>query len=259
MTAMTLYPSGLPVLGARAVTCHVWLSRGLSRPERHLGLLDEAERSRAAEFLVEQELGLFVTGRVLARAALGMLTGLPATEVVLYTRCPGCGGSHGKPRPVGAATGWELSISHSASLVAVALTHGHPVGVDVERYVAPAEPGIPVEYEMVLTPVERVAVEALASERQAAACLTLWTRKEAVLKATGEGLNRPMDSLTISPAGQSPAVVAWADDDSGARPRLAMVDLPRVDGCLGALAVLGADAVALILGSGADMLAERMR
>ncbi|MCL9794975.1 4'-phosphopantetheinyl transferase family protein [Frankia sp. AgKG'84/4] len=256
---MSLPARALPFVGARAVTCHVWLSRRLSCPERYLGLLDDAEQSRAAEFLREQELGLFVTGRVLARAALGLLAGIPASDVALHTRCPGCGGSHGKPTPVGAAAGWELSISHSVSLVAVAVTHGHPLGVDVERYVAPAEPGIPVEYEMVLTPAERSAVESLASDRQAGACLTLWTRKEAVLKATGEGLNRPMDSLTVSAAGQAPAVVGWADDEPGAHPRIALVELPRVDGCLGALAVQGADTAALILGSGADMLAERMR
>ncbi|MET7433309.1 MULTISPECIES: 4'-phosphopantetheinyl transferase family protein [Streptomyces] len=259
MTSLTLNPTVPPASRAPTVTCDVWLSSRLTSPEQHFGLLDEAERARSAEFLVEQDLALFVTGRVLARAALGSLAGIPAGEVALRTRCPGCGGPHGKPRPAGAVAEWELSISHSGDLVAVAVTRGHPLGVDVERSVPPAEPGIPVEYELVLTPAERAAVEALPVERRAAACLTLWTRKEAVLKATGEGLNTPMDSFTVSPAHRPPAVTVWHDDRPGPRPGIAMADLPRVDGCVGALAVLDAEDVVVRIRSGAEVLAERMR
>ncbi len=259
MISLTSNGAAPPVSGARTVTCHVWLSRRLPGPEQHFGLLDAEERGRAAEFLVEQDFALFVTGRVLARAALGSLAGIPASEVALRTRCPGCGGPHGKPRPVGAAAGWELSISHSGDLVAVAVTRGHPVGVDVERLVASDEPGIPMEYELILTPAERAGVAALPAERQGAACLALWTRKEAVLKATGEGLNTPMDSFTVTPAARPPAVTAWRDDRPRPRPRIALADLPRVDGCLGALAVLDAAAIAPRIRSGAEVLAERMR
>lgn len=259
MTSLITSRGAPPTSGSGTVTCLIWLSRRLSGPEQYFGLLDGSERARAAEFLVEQDLALFVTGRVVARAALGSLAGIPADEVRLRTRCPGCGGPHGKPRPVGAAAGWELSLSHSGDLVAVAVTRGHPVGIDVERYVPSAEPGIPVEYGLVLTPFERAMVEALPPDRQGAACLTQWTRKEAVLKATGEGLNTPMDSFTVTPADRPPAVTAWRDDRRGPRPRVAMADLPRVDGCLGALAVLGADAVAPRIRSAAEVLAERMR
>ncbi|MFH7600480.1 4'-phosphopantetheinyl transferase superfamily protein [Streptomyces racemochromogenes] len=259
MMPMTVHGTPLQPSSARTVTCHVWVSRRLPRPERHLGLLDEAERARCSGFVHERDLSLFVTGRVLARSALGSLTGLAPDAVRLRTRCAGCGGAHGKPQVIGEAAGWELSISHSGDLVAVAMADGHPLGVDVEQFLTPEEPGIPVEYALVLTPEEQAAVESLPVEERAGACLTLWTRKEAVLKATGEGLNTPMDSFTVSAADQPPAVLAWHGAETSDRPFPAMVDLPRIDGCFGALAVLGADSITPYVRPGAEIVAERLR
>ncbi|MEV7187279.1 4'-phosphopantetheinyl transferase superfamily protein [Kitasatospora sp. NPDC093102] len=225
------------------VDCHVWLSRVPDRPELRFDLLDETERARCSQFVNGRDLALFVTGRTLAKSAVGLLAGIRPEEVLLRALCPDCGGPHGKPWVEGKAAGWELSLSHARDMVAVAVAHGHAVGVDVEYFVPAATPGVPVEYELVLTPAERAVVEALPVERRAKACLTLWTRKEAVLKATGEGLNTSMESFTVSPAFTPPELIAWHGPDAPGRPRLALADLPRVGDCHGALAVMGARSV----------------
>ncbi|MER6099380.1 4'-phosphopantetheinyl transferase superfamily protein [Streptomyces sp. NPDC001728] len=230
---------------AQVVDCHVWLSRVPENPTLRFELLDEAERARCSRFLNGRDLALFVTGRALAKTAVGQLAGVAPEEVFLRALCPDCGGPHGKPWVEGEAAGWELSLSHSRDMVAVAVAHGHPVGVDVEYFVPPALPGVPVEFELVLTPAERAVVDALPVERRAAACLTLWTRKEAVLKATGEGLNTSMESFTVSPASAPPELVAWHGPDAAGRARIALADLPRIGDCHGALAVTGARSVVL--------------
>ncbi|MFJ4922385.1 4'-phosphopantetheinyl transferase family protein [Streptomyces sp. NPDC088725] len=141
--------------------------------------------------LHELDFARYVTGRVLARSALALLCGTEP-EAVRRTRCPGCGGAHGKPQALGGAARWELSLMHSGDVVAVAVTQGFPVGLDVERLDDPPEPppeaGLPPEYELVLTAEERAAVIPLPRAERAAAFMTYWTCKEAALKATGEGL-----------------------------------------------------------------------
>lgn len=172
----------------REIECHVWLQRPLTRPASWFGLLEPGELARCSSYAHEADLARFVTGRVLARTALGALLGAEPESVRLHTRCAECGGGHGKPRAVGAAAGWELSISHSGEVVAVAVVRGNPVGVDVEEFPGPEDPaeamhggglpGVPAEFELVLTDDERAVVAELPPRDRARACLTYWTRKE---------------------------------------------------------------------------------
>ncbi|MGY5035975.1 4'-phosphopantetheinyl transferase family protein [Streptomyces sp. 900116325] len=253
--APVVSPVTVPALGKTltpVVNCHVWLSRIPDQPALRFDLLDETEQARCSRFVNGQDLALFVTGRTLAKSAVGLLADVTPEEVILRALCPDCGGPHGKPWVEGEAAGWELSLSHSRDIVAVAVTHGHAVGVDVEYFVPPALPGIPVEYELVLTAGERAVVDTLPVELKAAACLTLWTRKEAVLKATGEGLNTSMESFTVSSAFTPPELIAWHGPDAPDRPQLALADLPKVGDCHGALAVVGARSVVVDVHTGTE-------
>jgi 4'-phosphopantetheinyl transferase len=233
---------------ARSIDCHIWSSPPLRRPSSFFGLLDSAELRRCSLFAHELDLARFVTGRTLARTALASLAGTGPESIRLHTRCPGCGGPHGKPQVVGTAAGWEFSISHSGDLVAVAITAGNPVGLDIERGEPWTGPGLPPEYELVLTARERAAVEALPEQQRAQACLTYWTRKEAVLKATGEGLNRPMTDFSLTSVAEPPAVIEWHTPGS-AGPLPAMADIPFGRGYHGSVAILGGTSVRLSMHS----------
>ncbi|WUW22584.1 4'-phosphopantetheinyl transferase superfamily protein [Streptomyces sp. NBC_01463] len=259
----------------RDIECHVWLQRPLTRPASWFGLLEAAELARCSSYVHELDLARFVTGRVLARTALGALLGAEPGSVRLHTRCAECGGAHGKPQPVGAAAGWELSISHSGEVVAVAVVRGHAVGVDVEEFPGPVDPGgppgsaggqgtgglpgVPAEFELVLADDERAAVAELPPQDRARACLTYWTRKEAVLKATGEGLYSAMTDLSVSAPHEPAALLRRHGPGGGTRSLPALADLPMGEAYHGSVAVLGAGSVTIRMHSGAEMLTERFR
>jgi 4'-phosphopantetheinyl transferase len=242
--------------------CHIWSLPPLPQPSNWFGLLDSTELVRTSSFAHELDLARFVTGRMLAKTALALVVGTGPEAIRLRTRCPGCGGPHGKPRPVGIAEGWELSISHSGDVVSVAVALGIPLGLDVERFEPWRGPGLPPEYELVLTPTERAAIERLPEERRVRACLTYWVRKEAVLKATGEGLNTPMTDFTLSGPEEPPTLLSWHGPDA-TRPVPAIADVALDDGHPAAVAALGARSVLATVHRGAELLprgpAARMR
>ncbi|WP_331743235.1 4'-phosphopantetheinyl transferase superfamily protein (plasmid) [Streptomyces sp. NBC_01136] len=236
--------------------CHIWSLPPLPQPSKWFGLLDSTELVRTSSFAHELDLARFVTGRMLAKTALALAVGTGPEAIRLHTRCPGCGGPHGKPRPVGIAEGWELSISHSGDIVSVAIALGIPLGLDVERFEPWRGPGLPPEYELVLTPAERAAVERLPEGRRVRACLTYWVRKEAVLKATGEGLNTPMTDFTLSGPEEPPALLSWHGPDA-ARPVPAIADVALDDGHPTAVAALGARCVRATVHRGTELLPGR--
>jgi hypothetical protein len=106
--------------------------------------------------------------RLLGEEILGAETG--ATRIVRV--CPRCGSDgHGRPTAIGSAA--TVSIAYAAGLVAVGWSWTGPVGIDVEADGPPVE-----EFG------DRLS----------------WTRTEALLKATGEGLRRSPRDLPVLPA-----------------------------------------------------------
>ncbi len=87
----------------------------------------------------------------------------------------------------------QFSIAHSGCWVAFVL-HSNQVGVDLELFHEP-EPGVP---ELVMTTSELADYQVLAdaAERQHRFC-SIWTLKEAWLKAIGTGLDRSPASFTV--------------------------------------------------------------
>ena len=198
---------------------------GTARPDQldQPALLDDAERGRRGELLRDPDRDRFTVGAVLLRTAVAAETGLPAGQVVVRRDCPGCARPHG--RPVLPGTGLHASVSHSGEVVAVALTRLGPVGVDVEAHVPLDHAAL---HPLLLGPGE------LAGDL--GEFYRTWTRKEAVLKATGDGLRVPMAELSVGPPGRPPRLLAYPG-----RPDLvvALADLAIDDGYWAALAVLG--------------------
>jgi 4'-phosphopantetheinyl transferase len=193
-----------------AVPCTVWWTRPHDVTDRQLALLSAGERDRYAALRSDEDRARFATARLIARVALGRRVGIDPDAVELDATCPRCGAQHAKPVAGGKATGLELSISHSGERVAVAIAEGAQVGLDVEGQPALGGGDGRDLWEAVLRPGEQALVARLPEELRGDAFLAVWTRKEAILKATGDGLDVAMTELEVSPGTAGPRVLSSA-------------------------------------------------
>ncbi|GLZ13085.1 4'-phosphopantetheinyl transferase [Actinomadura sp. NBRC 104425] len=196
----------------------------------HVALLDPVERGRRDRFLRDADRNRFTLGVAVTRLAVGALRGMRPDRVPISRACADCGKPHGRPVVDG---GPHVSVSHSGDRVAVALSPHGPLGVDVEA--ADRELGADIVRHVLGAAELEASAGGPGMGRDE--LLTYWTRKEAVVKATGDGLRVPLTDVTVSPAAAPPALLAW-----GRRPdmpeRIAMRTLDPGEGYAAAIALL---------------------
>ena len=153
-----------------------------------LALLGADEREQAARLRFQRDRKRFLSRRVLLRRVLGAwLERDPAG--LEFTREPG-----GRPwLPEAPRLGFNLS--HSAGWALVGVAEDLRVGVDLEARL-PEGPLEPLA-RRILAPAELRSWSGLPAAEQSPALLRTWVRKEAILKATGEGLGIEPDRLSI--------------------------------------------------------------
>ncbi len=102
--------------------------------------------------------------------------------------------------------GLGFNLSHSGSLVAIALARGREVGVDIESVHQMDD--WPRLAGRIFSPRELCELHSLPRQQQPQAFFNGWTRKEAYLKATGEGLTDALAAIevTIAP-GKAPELL----------------------------------------------------
>ncbi|MFI2641050.1 4'-phosphopantetheinyl transferase family protein [Streptomyces sp. NPDC018610] len=171
-----------------------------------VSVLGPEERRRAAALRRPEARLRYVAARFALRGLLGAYLGVPAGRVPLIRLpCPGCGRPHGRPALAGAAgAGLHFSLSRSGSLALLAVAHA-PVGVDVERVPGPR---LAADAAGALHPEDQAELAATAAPARPAAFARCWTRTEALVKATGEGLSGPSLGTVRLGAGAAPAPLA---------------------------------------------------
>ena len=232
--------------------CDVWWARPAPATERLLAMLDGVERERYGNYRKEIDRLRFLTGRALIRTVAGRELGVEPERVTLDSSCYDCGKPHGKPRVV-AEGAPEVSISHSGSLVALAVVEGAPVGVDVEQ-IRTAE--VDDLARIAFSPTERAAFGALPAGDRQGAFFTYWARKEAVVKATGKGMSVTMSAFTLSAHDTAPRVLTSEVsevDPAGVH----LADLAPSHDYRASVAVLGADSIT-VTEQDADPLIEAL-
>lgn len=220
---------GIEALGPRSV--HVWCaSRDVDerRQAELAALLDDAELARMRRF-VRPELGRrFAAGRGTAREILGSYLDRDPRSIRFEVS------SEGKPFLPGGEI--HFNLSDSGALLALALARNDPIGVDVERIEAPRD--LEGLLERVFAARELAWWRTRAAETRLADFYRVWTRKEAVLKATGEGIRRELAAICV------------VGDDEHGSPKLAreperdgdawtLLDFVPAEGFAGALAWRG--------------------
>jgi 4'-phosphopantetheinyl transferase len=189
------------VIALEADDVHVWdatvaevraVGPGLERS------LSDAERRRAARFRFPEHREAFVARRALLRALVGAYSRLDPSAVELDETCSHCGGDHGKPRLAGRPE-LGFSLSHSGGRVLCAFALESEIGVDIERVEPEADWDGPAR--LTLSSDERAELDAMPAEARARRFYALWTRKEALAKATGYGLALPLREIDIAADG----------------------------------------------------------
>ena len=215
---------------------HVWRARLDAPPERVrrlLGVLAPDERGRAGRFHFRRDEDRFIVARGLLRGILGgYLNSAPERLHFEY-------GARGKPSLASEHNpeGLRFNVSHSGGVALYAVTRGREVGVDVERVSAR------VSCEEIaghfFSPREVARLRALPPSLREAAFFECWTRKEAYIKARGEGLSLPLDGFDVSLAPGEPAALLANRLDPGEVSRWSLRELRPWPGFAAAVAVEG--------------------
>jgi 4'-phosphopantetheinyl transferase len=210
---------------------HVMRASLEAPPERVAALralLSDDERARADRFHFDRHRRRFVVARATLRQLLAGYTGRRPQELVFAY------GALGKPALAG---GGDLyfNVSHSDELAIYAVTRGHEVGVDVERLRdLPGAERIAARFFSV---PEREELSALPPAARVAGFFTCWTRKEAYVKARGDGLAHPLHAFAVSAAPGSPAWLRSTSAEAADVARFSLAALPVGEGFVGAVAV----------------------
>jgi 4'-phosphopantetheinyl transferase len=222
-------PSSLAIGGI-----DLWLAR-LDEPAGDaaalLGVLSADERARAQRFVYDRDRKQFVTTRAVLRHLLGgYLERDPAAIEFGYNR-------HGKPRLLGQASPLEFNVSHSSDAAVFAFSRAGAVGVDVEaiREVADGDNLA----ERFFAPAEAQALRAVPPVLRDRAFFNCWTRKEAFIKAVGDGCGYALDSFEVTLAPSDPVRVVHVGGDRHEARQWTLTALPADPGYVGALAVRG--------------------
>jgi 4'-phosphopantetheinyl transferase len=189
---------------------HIWQARldvDSAAIQRLSSYLSGHEKQRASRFVVAKDGVRFTVARGILRELLGGYLGQLPGDIRLET------GPRGKPS-VPASAGapdlrFNLSHSHGFALYAFALER--ELGIDVEK----------IRPEVVLEGIEKnylsvrelQELRALPDELRPEGFFLCWTRKEAYIKARGEGLHIPLHSFDVSLTPGKPAILNSTDRD----------------------------------------------
>lgn len=167
---------------------------------RLVDLLDAAEREQAKRFVFERDRRPYQVAHALKRLMLSMHAGGAVAPQVWAFEL----GTHGKPR-VTQEAGPQFNLSHCDGLVACAVSERAEVGVDVENL----DQRAPLELSAThFAAPEQRWLRSLPTAAQRLGFFRLWTLKEAYIKATGMGLNQPLDAFAF---GFDPLSVTFLD------------------------------------------------
>jgi 4'-phosphopantetheinyl transferase len=187
------YPKG-------GVSLQLWFAYpgDLADPETQetcLAVLDGVERARAARLKVEQKRHEFLATHALTRAALSHAHPAPPQSWRFSAN------EYGKPSLI-PECGLRFNQSHSTGLAVCLLALPNPfggdpaeVGVDIESF-SRGEEILPLA-PRVFSAAERAQLDALPAQERPDRALTLWTLKEAYVKARGMGLTLPLNAISF--------------------------------------------------------------
>ena len=169
--------------------CQLWLAwLDEEAPTAFQGFLSDEERLRAGRLRSSRSMDRFTVARGILRALLGRtLAFSPERLVFSYT-------PHGKPELAGGLQKQlSFNVSHSGGLAVFAIANGFEVGVDIEEIHPVGD--LEATASLFLSPDELAEFVVLPAAAKLERFFTLWTCKEAILKALGSGFTGPVNDI----------------------------------------------------------------
>jgi len=165
------------------------LDVGDSNALRMEALLAPTEHARAARFGNEMLRRRWIAGRGALRVVLGRVLDMPPERVEIQR------GARGRPELAHTPLAPDFNVSHTGGAAVIGVARGVRIGIDVER--GDRAVGADRLARKFLASGEQATFEGLADDERRLRFLRYWTCKEAMSKATGDGLIAPFANLHV--------------------------------------------------------------
>ncbi len=216
-------------------TVDLWrvrLNQGRDEEDRLWDCLHQDERARASRFHFRRDRDRFVGSRGSLRHILARYLGQPPERVRLgYT-------STGKPF-LRDHPDLHFNLSHAADLALVAVSHGGPLGVDIEAI--QSDSVVDSTSSLVLSDPENDELRQLSGRSRCERFARFWTRKEAYIKADGRGMQLQLDRIDVATSPDRVLLREQGSDRWTACPRWTLRPIPVDSGYAAAVAAEGSD------------------
>jgi len=211
---------------------HVWrasLEREASQLEAFWSVLGADEKRRGERFHFERDRSHFVIARGLLREILARYLPIaPAQIDFTYNE-------YGKPELANHEESLRFNVSHSHGAALFVFARGQELGVDLEL-LRPDFASLEVAARF-FSEAEVSALRSLSPTLQTQGFFNCWTRKEAYIKALGEGLSHPLHRFVVSLTPQDHACLISTENDPQEAANWSIIDLNPFPGYAAALAV----------------------
>jgi len=176
---------------------HLWYADSTSwadEAERFMPWLSESERHRHARFRRSEDRLLYAVSHAALRFVIAGYLSVAPTEVEFDVDKNGRPSVSGLPDAVG---GLDFNLSHTAGMTVIAVVADGRCGVDIEFRRELKNLNEMIHFS--LTQAERKSLSSENDSISSRQYLDCWTRKEAFLKSTGQGLANPINEIDTTP------------------------------------------------------------
>jgi 4'-phosphopantetheinyl transferase len=224
------------MLNLIAGEAHLWwipLTADARAVDLHRHVLAPDELSRAGRFHFDQHRQQFILAHGAMRRILGGYLNVPPQKVGFVY------GPKGKPDLAASHNpgGVRFNLSHSGDRALLAVSRNQELGVDVE-FVKSDFGGMEIA-ERFFSPKEVQTLFAICGAERNAAFFACWTRKEAFIKAIGEGLSLPLNSFDVAFAPNALPALTRVEGNADEVLRWSLYDVPAGPEYKAALVIAG--------------------
>ena len=220
--------SHLPLLESGIVQLSVSSLDQPIEPFQHLLSADEHER--AAKFVFDLHRNAYIVARGVLRLILGQALQIPPQDVRFVYGCKG------KPM-LAAQSPVRFHLSHSGSVAVYAVTMEREIGIDVEHIRPVNDMDTLARYSF--SAAENTVFVNLPESQRQDAFFNCWTRKEAYIKALGDGLSYALQDFDVTLRPGDPAKLLQVTGKPEEAERWSLHAFRPAENYVGALAVEG--------------------